>query len=50
MKNKNPNNTSEQVAAAGTDSNIKFKWSDALVEDLFNFKTVMECPPIRGST
>ena len=28
------NNTSEQVAAACTDSNTKFKWSDDLVEDL----------------
>ena len=40
------NNTSEEVAAAGTDANTKFIWSDDIVEDLFkalsNFKTVME--------
>ena len=34
IKNKMANNTSEQVAAACTDSNTKFKWSDDLVEDL----------------
>ena len=38
-------NTIEHVAAAGIDSNSKFKWSDDLVEDflnaLSNFKTVM---------
>ena len=28
------NNTSEQVAAAGTDSDTKFKWPDDFVEDL----------------
>ena len=28
------NNTSEHVAAAGTDSNTKFKWSDDFVVDL----------------
>ena len=37
---------SEQVAAAGTNSNTKFKWPDDLVEDLLNalrnFKVVME--------
>ena len=46
MKSKMANNTSEHIAAAGTDSNTKFKWSDDLVEDLLkdliNFKTVME--------
>ena len=44
MKNKLVNNSSEQVAAACTDSNSKFKGSDDLVEDLLkalsNFKTV----------
>ena len=34
MKNKMANNASEQVAAAGADSNTKFKWSDDLVQDL----------------
>ena len=34
MKNKMASNTSEHVAAAGTESNTKFKWSDGLVEDL----------------
>ena len=38
--------TSEHVAAAGADSNTKFKWSDDLAEELLkalnNFKTVME--------
>ena len=46
MKSKMANDTSEHVAAAGTDSNTEFKWSDDLVEDLLkalsNFKTVME--------
>ena len=46
MKNKMVNNTSEQVAAAGTDSSTKFKWSKELAEDLLkplsNFKAVME--------
>ena len=46
MKNKMTNNISEHVAAAGTDSNSKFKWSDDLVENLLkapsNFKTVIE--------
>ena len=31
MKNKMPNNISEYLAAASTDSNSQFKWSD---EDL----------------
>ena len=39
------NNTIEHVAAAGIDSNSKFKWSDNLVQDflkaLSNFETVM---------
>ena len=43
MKNKM---ASEHVAAAGTDSNTKLKWSDDLAEDLMkalsNFKTLME--------
>ena len=34
IKNKMANNTSEQVAAAGTDSDTKFKWPDDFVEDL----------------
>ena len=38
--------TSEHIAAAGTDSNTKFKLLDDLAEDLLkapsNFKTVME--------
>ena len=46
MKNKMANNTSKHAAAAGKDSNTKFKWSDDLFEDLLkalsNFKTVME--------
>ena len=46
MKSKMVNNTSEQVAAAGTDSSTKFKWSKELAEDLLkafsNFKAVME--------
>ena len=43
MKNKMANNTSKHIAAAGVDSNTKFKWPDDLVEDLLkalsNFKT-----------
>ena len=39
-------NTIEHVAAAGTYSNTKLKWSDCLVEGLLkalsNFRTVME--------
>ena len=39
------NNTKEHIAAAGTDSNTKFRWSDDLVEDLLkalsNFETMM---------
>ena len=46
MKNKLANNTDRHVAAAGTDSNSKFKCSDDLAEDLLkalsNFKTVMK--------
>ena len=46
MKNKMANNTSEHFAAADTDCNTKFKWSEDLDEDslktLSNFKTVME--------
>ena len=46
MKNKMTNNTGKHVAAASTESNTKFKWSDELVEDLLkalsNFKTAME--------
>ena len=46
MKNKMGNNTTDHVAAAGTDSNNKFKWPVDLVQDLLkalsNFKTVME--------
>ena len=34
MKNKMANNTSQQVAVAGTDSNTKLTWLDDLVEDL----------------
>ena len=46
MKSRVTNNTSDRVAATGTDSNIIFKWSDDLIEDLLkalsSFKTVME--------
>ena len=46
MKNKMTNNKSELVAAVGTDSNTKFKWSDDLIEDMLkalsNFRTAME--------
>ena len=34
MENKIGNNTSEHVAAVGTESNIKFRSLDDLVEDL----------------
>ena len=34
MKNNMASNTNKHVAAAGTDSETKFKWSDDLVEDL----------------
>ena len=46
MKNKIANNTSKRIAAAGTNSNTKFKWSDDFVQDLLkalsSFKTVVE--------
>ena len=46
MKNKVTNNRSGDLAAAGTDSNTKFKWSNDLVENLLkvlsNFTSVME--------
>ena len=46
MKSEMTNYTSENVAAAGTDSNTKFKLSDDLPVDLLkalnNFRTVMD--------
>ena len=45
MRNEMANNTSEYLAAASTESNTKFKWSDELIEDWLrafsHFKTVM---------
>ena len=41
MKNKLANNTDQHVAAAGTDSNSKFKCSDDLAEDLLKLSVIL---------